>query len=145
VTAVPSRGGLTALADAAASIAPAVMVGLARPLDRGRVSLVYTHANGAGELLLSRTPAGSRRRRPLERRCDRLKVVLSRVEGQARRGSALPDDGEPAAPAGDLHTMERTMIEQALKAARFNKSKAAKALGLTRHQLYVRMRKHGLE
>jgi DNA-binding NtrC family response regulator len=41
--------------------------------------------------------------------------------------------------------MERTMIEQALEAARFNKSKAAKALGLTRHQLYIRMRKHGFE
>jgi transcriptional regulator with GAF, ATPase, and Fis domain len=47
--------------------------------------------------------------------------------------------------AGDLHTMERAMIEQALRSARFNKSKAAQALGLTRHQLYLRMRKHGLE
>ena len=41
--------------------------------------------------------------------------------------------------------MERAMIEQALQTARFNKSKAAKALGLTRHQLYVRMRKYGFE
>ena len=37
------------------------------------------------------------------------------------------------------------LIERALQEARFNKSKAAKALGLTRHQLYVRMRKHGFE
>ena len=37
------------------------------------------------------------------------------------------------------------MIEQALEHARFNKSKAAKALGLTRAQLYVRMRRYGLE
>jgi transcriptional regulator with GAF, ATPase, and Fis domain len=44
----------------------------------------------------------------------------------------------------DLHAMERAMIEQALKDARFNKSKAAKGLGLTRHQLYIRMRRHGL-
>ena len=35
------------------------------------------------------------------------------------------------------------MIEQALQEARFNKSKAAKALGLTRAQLYVRMRRYG--
>jgi transcriptional regulator with PAS, ATPase and Fis domain len=41
--------------------------------------------------------------------------------------------------------MERTMIEQALQSARYNKSKAAKALGLTRQQLYVRMRKYRLE
>ena len=37
------------------------------------------------------------------------------------------------------------MIERALEKARFNKSRAAQALGLTRHQLYIRMRKHGLE
>ncbi len=47
--------------------------------------------------------------------------------------------------AADLHSMERVMIEQALQNARFNKSKAAKALGLTRHQLYVRMKKYGFE
>jgi DNA-binding NtrC family response regulator len=45
--------------------------------------------------------------------------------------------------AGDLHAMERAMIEQALHSARFNKSRAAKAIGLTRRQLYVRMRKYG--
>ena len=48
----------------------------------------------------------------------------------------------PILSAGDLQSMERTMIEQALQTARFNKSKAAKALGLTRHQLYMRMRKY---
>jgi transcriptional regulator with GAF, ATPase, and Fis domain len=48
-------------------------------------------------------------------------------------------------PVQDLHGVERTMIEQALQAAKFNKSKAAKALGLTRHQLYIRMRRHGFE
>jgi two-component system response regulator FlrC len=51
----------------------------------------------------------------------------------------------PLAAAGDLNAMERSMIEQALQSARFNKSKAAKSLGLTRHQLYVRMRKHGFD
>lgn len=37
------------------------------------------------------------------------------------------------------------MIEEALRSARFNKSKAAQQLGLTRHQLYIRMRKYGLD
>jgi len=46
---------------------------------------------------------------------------------------------------GNLQEVERAMIDQALQTARFNKSKAAKALGLTRHQLYIRMRKHGFE
>jgi two-component system response regulator AtoC len=59
--------------------------------------------------------------------------------------SAGPAPSMPAAPAVDLQSMERAMIEQALLAARFNKSKAAKALGLTRHQLYIRMRRYGFD
>jgi PAS domain S-box-containing protein len=51
----------------------------------------------------------------------------------------------PLPSARDLQSMERTMIEQALQAARFNRSKAAKTLGLTRHQLYLRMRKYGFD
>lgn len=43
-----------------------------------------------------------------------------------------------------LEAMEHDAIDRALNEARFNKSKAAKTLGLTRHQLYIRMRKHGL-
>jgi transcriptional regulator with GAF, ATPase, and Fis domain len=50
-----------------------------------------------------------------------------------------------SAPTGELGTVERAMIEQALKDARFNKSAAAKRLGLSRAQLYVRLKRHGLE
>jgi DNA-binding NtrC family response regulator len=58
-----------------------------------------------------------------------------------------PMDNAPLRPssAGDLQSLEQTMIAEALQAARFNKSKAAKALGLTRHQLYLRLQKYGLE
>jgi DNA-binding NtrC family response regulator len=57
---------------------------------------------------------------------------------------AVPDAARP--PAGkDLKSVERVMIEKALADARFNKSRAAKTLGLTRAQLYVRMKRHGLE
>ncbi len=52
---------------------------------------------------------------------------------------------QPATAPTDLKSMERTLIEQALQNARFNKSKAAKTLGLTRAQLYVRMKRYGLE
>jgi DNA-binding NtrC family response regulator len=45
----------------------------------------------------------------------------------------------------DLRTIERSMIQRALETARFNKSLAAKALGLTRKQLYIRLRQHGIE
>jgi transcriptional regulator with GAF, ATPase, and Fis domain len=62
-------------------------------------------------------------------------------------GIAAPPPASPSSPvvASDLQEMERTMVEQALAQARFNKSKAAKALGLTRAQLYVRMKRYGLE
>jgi transcriptional regulator with GAF, ATPase, and Fis domain len=66
------------------------------------------------------------------------------------RAAALPAPA-PAAPISpppaqnDLPSMEKSMIAEALEKARFNKSKAAKALGLSRQQLYVRMRRHGLE
>jgi len=66
-------------------------------------------------------------------------------------GRALPVTevhvGPPeATPAGspDFPSVERTMIARALHAARFNKSQAAKTLGLTRAQLYVRLKRHGL-
>ena len=49
-----------------------------------------------------------------------------------------------AAP-NDLKSVERALIAQAMKDARFNKSEAARALGLTRAQLYVRLRQHGLD
>jgi transcriptional regulator with GAF, ATPase, and Fis domain len=58
---------------------------------------------------------------------------------------AIEEQPIPAGRPGDLASMERAMIEQALQDARFNKSKAAAALGLTRAQLYVRMRRYGLE
>lgn len=61
--------------------------------------------------------------------------------------AASPRAVAPTAPqsADDLAGMEKAMIEGALQNARFNKSKAAKALGMTRHQLYIRLRRHGLE
>jgi transcriptional regulator with GAF, ATPase, and Fis domain len=64
------------------------------------------------------------------------------------RSTAVPvaqnDFPAPAAPS-DLESAERAMIEKALQHARFNKSVAAKALGLTRAQLYTRLKRHGLE
>jgi transcriptional regulator with GAF, ATPase, and Fis domain len=65
-------------------------------------------------------------------------------EPLAAVGGSPPAEGIDAA-GRDLKSVERAMIEQALRQARFNKSKAAKALGLTRHQLYIRMRRHGLD
>jgi transcriptional regulator with GAF, ATPase, and Fis domain len=65
-------------------------------------------------------------------------------DGEDETGEpALP--GAPLSTAADLRSREREMVERALKDARYNKSAAAKSLGLTRKQLYVRLRRHGLE
>jgi Nif-specific regulatory protein len=49
-------------------------------------------------------------------------------------------------PAGmHLNTVERELVEKALAEARYNKSKAARLLGLTRAQLYSRLAKYGLD
>jgi transcriptional regulator with PAS, ATPase and Fis domain len=50
------------------------------------------------------------------------------------------------APASsDLGTVERGTIERILQETDWNKSRAARRLGLTRTQLYVRLRRYGLQ
>jgi transcriptional regulator with PAS, ATPase and Fis domain len=51
----------------------------------------------------------------------------------------------PQSTTTDLNTVERDTIAQVLRESRWNKSQAAKRLGLSRTQLYVRMRKYDLE
>jgi DNA-binding NtrC family response regulator len=42
-----------------------------------------------------------------------------------------------------LPDIERQMVQQALVQARYNKSRAARALGLSRAQFYVRLKRYG--
>ena len=76
----------------------------------------------------------------------RLAVVFhpnAEAQPLARRS---PEGERVAVPDGtDLRGLERTAIERAMQDVRYNKSKAAKLLGLSRKQLYVRLRQHGLE
>jgi two-component system response regulator AtoC len=59
---------------------------------------------------------------------------------------ALHPVGTPAgARAPDLHSLERETIAQVLRECRWNKVRAARRLGISRTQLYVRIRRHGLE
>jgi transcriptional regulator with GAF, ATPase, and Fis domain len=59
--------------------------------------------------------------------------------------STTPAAAGPVVAPGDLKAVERALIAKAMEDAHFNKSEAAKALGLTRAQLYVRLRRHGLD
>ncbi len=72
--------------------------------------------------------------------CEHLELAPTCPRTKAPTGQSA----KVLASATDLASMERAMIEHALVDARYNKTKAAKAIGLTRHQLYIRMRKHGI-
>jgi two-component system response regulator FlrC len=56
-----------------------------------------------------------------------------------------PQAAEMPSPPGDLPTVERELIRRAMQECRGNKSHAARRLGLTRAQLYVRLRKFHLQ
>jgi DNA-binding NtrC family response regulator len=51
----------------------------------------------------------------------------------------------PQPSTTDLSTVEREMIARVLTELRWNKTKAARRLGLSRTQLYYRLKKYGLE
>ena len=53
--------------------------------------------------------------------------------------------GDPSFRVIPLGTMERETIAQVLRECRWNRTRAAKRLGLTRTQLYLRLQKYGLE
>jgi len=91
-----------------------------------------------------------------------LRNILERASILCDGGLITPDHlaiGIPLRPAlpvaplavaspvvvGDLRSLERERIEQVLQEVRFNKSKAAAVLGLSRQQLYLRLKKYGLE
>ena len=56
-----------------------------------------------------------------------------------------PTSNPPNAVSTDLGTIERETIAQVLRECRWNRTRAAKRLGLTRTQLYLRLQKYGLE
>ena len=76
--------------------------------------------------------------------CEGGLITAEHLAFPTPRAAPTPE-AAAAPPETDLHRAERAMVEKALKDARYNKAKAARALGLTRTQLYVRLRRHGLE
>jgi Nif-specific regulatory protein len=58
---------------------------------------------------------------------------------------ALQSARPPCREATDLMSVERDLIAKVMRQERGNKSKAARLLGITRTQLYYRLRKHSLE
>jgi transcriptional regulator with PAS, ATPase and Fis domain len=71
-------------------------------------------------------------------------TILSDEGVIERRHLSLREKTPPAASPNDLSSMERQTIENVLRQTDWNKSKTARRLGLTRTQLYVRLRRYGL-
>ena len=70
--------------------------------------------------------------------CEGGVITTEHLSLYSRRVAAAPS-------TTDLGTLERQMIEQVLSETRWNKVMAAKRLGLTRTQLYGRLRKYDLD
>jgi transcriptional regulator with PAS, ATPase and Fis domain len=95
----------------------------------------------AREALLSYSWPGNVRelRNALERA-----AILSDEGVIEQRHLSLQVKAVPAPSTNDLSTIERQTIESVLRQTDWNKSKTARQLGLTRTQLYVRLRRYGL-
>jgi two-component system response regulator FlrC len=102
-----------------------------------------TLTSDARQALLSYEWPGNVRelRNALERAAILCEGGLIRSEHLALRGVSRRSEQ----PTTDVSTVERDMITQVLGEERWNKAKSARRLGLSRTQLYYRMRKYGLE
>jgi DNA-binding NtrC family response regulator len=69
--------------------------------------------------------------------CDGTPITIEHL--------SIPSAQVSAPSPTDLHALERRTIEQVLHETDWNKAKSARKLGLTRSQLYFRLRKYDLE
>ncbi|MGH9461636.1 MAG: sigma-54-dependent Fis family transcriptional regulator [Vicinamibacteria bacterium] len=84
--------------------------------------------------------------------CDGDLITREHVSSGGARPTAGLNGNGASDPKGlipphglDLATMDRDLVERALRQTKGNKSKAARLLGLTRSQLYSRLSKYQLE
>lgn len=94
---------------------------------------MYRHGN-------SDTPLDNIVLNPFSRQTKAPQLLLSSSSENPVTLPALPVDSKSW-----LNTVEKSLIEQALKQARFNQRRAADLLGLTYHQLRGILKKHGMQ
>jgi transcriptional regulator with GAF, ATPase, and Fis domain len=83
--------------------------------------------------------------RELRNALERAAILCEGGLITAEHLSLHPVHRSSASPTTDLSVVERGTIEQVMRDTGWNKSKAARRLGLSRTQLYVRLRKYDLE
>ena len=67
----------------------------------------------------------------------------ARASGEGRSDPSVLS-GDLPEKGVNLEGLERALVEKSLARARGNRSQAARLLGLTRSQLYTRLRRYGL-
>ncbi len=72
-------------------------------------------------------------------------LALPRPSGPATTGPRQPEPVPAAASSVDVHELERKAIIDALARTHGHKARAAALLGLTRFQLYSRLKRYGIE
>jgi two-component system response regulator FlrC len=76
--------------------------------------------------------------------CEGGLITPEHLSLDAQSSMPTAETSRSASEAAALNDVERDVIKRALAACGGNKSKAAQRLGITRTQLYVRLRKHHL-
>jgi transcriptional regulator with GAF, ATPase, and Fis domain len=111
----------------------------------GRPPAGLTH-DAREALLLHDWPGNVRElRNALERAAILCEGGLISEQHLSLQRSIRPFNAPTTSLTTDLNTVEHDTIAQVLRDCHWNKSKAAKRLGLSRTQLYVRLRKYDLE
>jgi len=118
---------------------------------------------GRGDITLSRDAVEVLRRHPWPGNIRELQNAIERAlitcEGTLVTATHLaialpserslpprrPEPAPPAASSVDLHELERKAIVDALQRTHGHKARAAALLGLTRFQLYSRLKRYGIE
>jgi DNA-binding NtrC family response regulator len=83
--------------------------------------------------------------RELRNALERAAILSEGGPIEASHLALQPSCAPARADTTNLKVVERDTIAEVLRQCRWNKAQAALRLGLTRTQLYVRMRRYGLE
>jgi Nif-specific regulatory protein len=111
-------------------------------IERGNDRHVQLTTNAEEALLAYHWPGNVRE---LRNAIERATIVCEGATIDAEHLSLADTDDAPSLPSTDLGDLEQQAIEQAMREVAGNKARAARQLGISRTQLYGRLRKYELE
>ncbi len=105
----------------------------------------HVHPEAATRPDVSSAPSQDQARTAASDGASPLDSLVARDRGEYREMFGLRLTVSQACRLWQFSVIERETVLQALSVCRWNKSKAARRLGLSRTRRYVRMRRYGLE